>query len=229
MDMRNQFLIYRILIAILIFFIFSFAADPVAFVLKSSGKVDFIHADETRAQRARKGTVLYDGDKVKTGEASFCAITFPDDKSLLRIKENSTCTIEGKKEEDKTNKNIIAEVGTFFTRLFRPRGSFSVTTPTSVASVKGTEWWTIQMEDGRTIYIVTENMINILSEAGQFLVREGQTAIFTSPTANPQIIVTEPGSVPTWDEEAGDYKVLEIEFIDADGKKQNLRIDYLEQ
>jgi hypothetical protein len=228
-EMKNLISIYLILALIFTLITVSQAASPIAVVLKSRGKVDLLRTDEAKPSTPRKGTVLYDGDKIKTGEASFCAIRFTDDNSLLRIKENSSCAIEGKKEQEKTNKNIIVEVGSFFTKLFRPRGSFSVTTPTSVASVKGTEWWTIQMADGRTIFIVTEDMINLQNQAGSFLGREGQTIVFTSNREAPEITLTNPNDIPTWDEEAGRFQMLEIEFQDAEGRTRDLRIDYLEQ
>jgi hypothetical protein len=166
---------------------------------------------------------------LRTAAASFCALKFIDDKSLLRIKENSSCTIEGKREEDHINKNIVVEIGSFFTSLFRPRGSFTVTTPTSVASVKGTDWWTLQLADGRTIYIVLKNAIDTSNKAGKFLVRQNQTAIFTSQNRAPEISVTDPSQIPGWDEGAGGYQLLEIEFQDADGKKKNLQIGYQQQ
>ncbi len=205
------------------------AADPVAIVYKPKGKVEVVKTDETKAQDARKGMVLYDGNKVSTGESSFCAVKFFDDNSLLRIKENSACTIEGKKEEEVTDKNVVVQIGTFFASLFQPKGKFTITTPTSVASVKGTQWWTIQLGDGSTTYICVQGSIDCENEAGRFLVKAGQTAIFTSPTQNPEIRLTNPDEVPELEEESGKMETLEIEFKDADGKSRTLIIDYQEQ
>ena len=193
-----------------------FAADPVAIVLRERGNVDVFRKDETTARDARKGFVLYDGDKITTGASSLCMIKYTDDKSLLRIKANSTCVVEGTKEGDETNKNIIVEVGTFFVDLFRPKGRFTVTTPTSVASVKGTKWWIIQ--NSPTKYIVIEGMIDCENEAGKFLVKEGQTAIFESSTSDPIIRLTTPDEIPTDEDDLGDRQTLEIEYQDSDGK-----------
>jgi hypothetical protein len=123
----------------------------------------------------------------------------------------------------------VVEIGSFFTSLFKPRGQFTVTTPTSVASVKGTSWWTIQLGDGRTIYIVIDDMIDCENDAGKFLVREGQTAIFSSSSLPPEINLTDDSQIPTWDEGFGTRQILEIEFENPEGEKQRLKIDYQTQ
>ncbi|MBN2364890.1 MAG: hypothetical protein EH225_01910 [Calditrichaeota bacterium] len=205
-----------------------YAADPVAVVYKPKGTVEVMKSDDAKAQDARKGMVLYDGNRIKTGESSFCAVQFFDDKSLLRIKEKSACTIEGKKTEEVTDKNVIVEIGTFFASLFQPRGKFTITTPTSVASVKGTQWWTIQLLDGRTIYICMEGSIDCENNAGKFLLKAGQTAIFTSMNSSPEIRLTNPEEIPQ-EEEAGRMESLEIEFKDPEGQTRTLIIDYQEQ
>lgn len=206
------------------------AADAVAVVVLKRGKVNIVRASETRSQEARRGTALYDGDKVSTQDASLCGIKFLDDKSLLRIKENSTCTVEAKKVENKVNKNIIAELGSFFTKILQPGGSFSVTTPTSVASVKGTEWWTIRMQDGRDIYICLDGLIDLENDAGKYLLKVGQIAIFTSRDKSPEIrLLKAEDEVPTWEEDLGELRSLEIEFTDPDGKTRKMIIELEEK
>jgi hypothetical protein len=202
----------------------SMAADPVAIVLRERGKVDVFRKDETNARNARKGFVLYDGDKISTGSSSLCMIKYTDDKSLLRIKANSSCIVEGKKDAEKIDKNIIVQVGTFFVDLFQPKGRFTVTTPTSVASVKGTKWWIVQ--NSPTKYIVIEGLIDCENERGKFLVKEGQTAVFESATSDPIIRLTTQDEIPTLEEDLGDRQTLEIEFQDADDKTKKMIIDY---
>ncbi|UCF64121.1 MAG: FecR domain-containing protein [bacterium] len=215
------------IIIVLLFFLFlsaAFAADPVAVILRDRGKVDIFRKDVVTSQDARKGMVLYDGDKIITGASSICMIKYTDDKSLLRIKANSSCVIEGTKEAEKVDKNIVVQFGTFFVDLFRPKGKFTVTTPTSVASVKGTKWWVIQ--ESPTKYIVVEGMIDCENKAGKFLVKAGQTAIFTSDSEAPLIALTKEEEIPALEDEVGDRQSLEIEFKDADGKTKKMIIDY---
>ena len=227
--MRFSLLFTYILILILSLVFMAQAADAVAVVLSSRGKVSLFRAKETKAQDLRKGTVLYDGDKIKTAVASLCNIKFTDDKSLLRIKENSSCTIEAKKEKELTNKNIIVEVGTFLASLVQPKGKFTITTPTSVASVKGTKGWTIQMLDGRTIYICLEGLVDLENSAGKSLLKEGQTATFNSANQTPEIRLTNTDEIPSEEAGVGELKSLEIEFKDADGRIRKMIIDYQEE
>jgi hypothetical protein len=221
--------IFRGLLCIIFFYLYAQAADPVAVIVKTRGRVDLFRGQTNKSSQVKKGQVLYHSDKIRTRGGSFCAIKFIDDKSLLRVKENSTCIIEGTREEDHINKNIVVEIGSFFASLFRPRGQFTVTTPTSVASVKGTQFWIIQLEDGRTFYIGIEDLVDLLNNAGPVLLRPGQTAIYTSIDRLPEIRLTQDGEIPLLEDGFEDYKSLEIEFKDGDGRIQKLRIDYQEQ
>lgn len=220
---------HRFILLILLVAFLAYGADPVAVIIKTRGRVDLTRKDETKPEKGKKGLVLYDGDKIETATTSFCAIKFIDDKSLLRIKESSTCVIEGEREEDHINKNIVVKVGTFFASLFKQRGQFLVTTPTSVASVKGTQFWIIQFADGRTNYIGIEGLIDLVNDAGRVLLRQGQTAVFTSGNQLPEIRITREREVPRLDDGIEEMKSLEIEFKDNNGQTKKLRLDYTEQ
>lgn len=198
------------------------ADDNVAIVLKVVRDVQVTPSEQARTVQARKGYVLRDGNKVATGAKSSCAIKFLDDKSLLRIRENSSCTIEGKKDQEKIEKNILVEVGTFFASLFQPKGSFKVTTPTSVASVKGTKFWVIQKSP--TKYVVQEGMVELENETGKVLVREGQTAIVESQTSTPVVRLTTDDDIPSEEDGDGGSGDLDIEFENERGEQKTLRI-----
>ena len=120
-------------------------------------------------------------------------------------------------------------MGTFLASLVQPKGKFTITTPTSVASVKGTQWWTIQMLDGRTMYICLEGLLDMDNDAGKFLLKADQTAIFTGKDKTPEIRLTNSDEIPSDEESLGDLKSLEIEFKDADGKTRKMIIDYQEE
>lgn len=226
--MQKTNIVSRSLFLLLSLLFVAYAANPVAIVIKSRGKVNLFRGKTLRAETIRKGRVLYDGNKIQTTEGSFCAIKFIDDKSLLRIKENSTCVIEGKREKDHINKNVIVEVGSFFASLFKQKGRFTVTTPTSVASVKGTKFWIIQLATGKTVYIGIEGLIDLINEAGRVLLRSGQTATFTSSDKLPDITLTDESDIPQTGDDTNLEKSLEIEFQDNNGQTKKLRIDYIE-
>ncbi|GAB4380881.1 MAG: hypothetical protein Kow0042_31240 [Calditrichia bacterium] len=227
--MKNSFIIIGILFSVALFSLPCFADAPVAVILKNKGEVNLYKTATSGAETVKKGQVLYDGNKIRTGTSSFCAIKFIDDKSLLRLKENSSCVIEGKREKDHINKNIIVEVGSFFASLFKQKGQFLVTTPTSVASVKGTQFWVIQFTDGTTRYIALEGLLDLANDAGRVLLRAGQTADFRSKTAPPEITLTNTDNIPDLEDEAGRRQTLEIYFKNNAGQMKTLRVDYQEK
>lgn len=214
-------------VIILLLSAFSFAEDNVAIMLKVRNDVRVTPTNKTSAVQGKRGYVLQDGNKIETGAKSFCAIKFLDDKSLLRIRENSTCVVEGEKEQSKIDKNIIVEIGSFFTSLFKPRGSFKVTTPTSVASVKGTKFWVIQQSP--TKYIVEEGVVEVENDAGKALVRAGQTAVVESRTSEIQVYLTRPDEIPTeLEEEESGAGHLDIGFQNDQGEEKTMRIKFKE-
>lgn len=202
---------------------FSFADDNVAVILKTIRDVKVTPTNQVKTVQGKRGYVLEDGNKITTGTRSFCAVKFLDDKSLLRIRQNSSCVIEGKKEDNKIDKNIFVEVGSFFASLFKPKGSFKVTTPTSVASVKGTEFWVIQ--ESPTKYIVTKDgPLEVENETNKVLVKEGQTAVVESKTSEIRVYLTRDGEIPTDDDGQTSIKDLDIGFENDKGEEKILRI-----
>ena len=80
------------------------ASNKIAIILKVKGPVTIEKADSKKKISGRVGMPLEDGDKIITGRRAFAAIRFLDDKSLVRVRANSICSIEGKKKEDKIEK-----------------------------------------------------------------------------------------------------------------------------
>jgi hypothetical protein len=203
------------------------ANEKVAVIVKLSGDVRLTAAKSFKSVTAKKGQILQDGDIIETGAEAYCAIKFLDDKSLLRIRENSTCTIEGKREGKSIIKNIFVEVGSFFLSLFEQPKKFTVSTPTSVASVKGTKFWVIQRgQSGETRYICTEGSVEVSNKAGKVLLRRGQTAIVLSRNSSPEVRLTKSGDFPLEDGfHDGATRELEFEFQNDNGQKKTIRIE----
>lgn len=204
---------------------FLLADDNVAVILKVRQDVRVTPPNQTKTVQGKRGMALQDGNKVETGKASFCALKFIDDRSLLRIQENSSCIIEGKKEQNKIEKNIFVQVGTFFADLFKPSSTFKITTPTSVASIKGTRFWVVQHSP--TMYIVTRGVIEVKNDVNVALVREGQTAIVESRTSEIIVRLTTEGDIPS---EIGQSSAgqLDIGFQNSQGEEKILRIKFQE-
>ncbi len=224
---RKTFLLIGLLL--LLFSLLLHAQDNVAVVIKVRGVVRTTPANTTRSSQVKRGQILKDGDRLETGPGAFCAIKFLDDKSLLRIKEKSSCVIEGKREGKTIAKNIFVEIGSFFASLFKQKNKFQITTPTSVASVKGTQFWVQQFgQTGETHYICLEGVVEVKNNAGKVLVNAGQTAVVTSRSRMPLVRLTNEGEIPSRETEGSSNRSLDVEFQNANGESKILRIEIQE-
>jgi hypothetical protein len=210
------------ILCLLGFFSLVFANEEIAVVVKLSGDVRVTPANSSKGDRIKKGQILKDGDKLETGPASYCALKFLDDKSLLRIKEKSSCIIEGKRQQNTIKKNIFVELGSFFLSLFEQNKNLKVTTPTSVASVKGTKFWVFHKIETR--YVCTEGAIEVESNAGKALVRKGQTGIVVARSRMPEVRLTREGDIPLDEADAGLIRFLDFEFSNSSGDIRVLRV-----
>jgi hypothetical protein len=113
--------------------------NPIATVFKPVGTVEYQAAgkDWTKATPA---IPLYPGDRVRTGENSFVIIKFLEN-SILRVQQKSEITINGTISADKEfSKNVNVRYGELgFNVQKHANEKFEFTTPTSVASIRGTQ------------------------------------------------------------------------------------------
>ena len=116
-------------------------ADKIAIATKVKGVVEIAPTKINKFKTLTPGTVLSDGDKIRTGSKGFTAIIFIDDKSTLKVKENSEIVVGGQKSVARISKKINMDVGTIRATINKQNTDFVIQTPTSVASVKGTDFW----------------------------------------------------------------------------------------
>ncbi len=118
---------------------FSQSDKPVALVKKVVKIVDYNKGADTDWESAKTGTPLLDGGQVKTGPKSLALVIFTEG-SLLRVRENSILNIYGSKEGNKVKRNTVIEKGTLgFDVKKQEEDEFKFTTPTAVASIRGTD------------------------------------------------------------------------------------------
>lgn len=205
-------------------------ASKIAVTSKVSGKVEFTHVDVNQFNDLKAGTILEDGDQIRTGATGFAAIIFIDDKSILKIRSGSTIVINGDRGTSAISKKIDMEAGTIRAKITRQKeGEFVIQTPTSVASVKGTDFW---MQSDPTIgdrlfgldgIISLTNLLSGLTQD----VTAGITGI-AGLDGSLDLVQTNPANVPS-DPEEGSSKapsILKIEYEDENGNRKVLIIEY---
>ena len=117
------------------------ADTPVALIKKVVQDVTYKKADMEDWEDAKVGIPLNDGEEVKTGFRSLALVLFTDGSGILRVRENSILHIYGEKQEKSLDKNTFIEQGKVGFEVSKQDEDeeFKFTTPTVVASIRGTE------------------------------------------------------------------------------------------
>ena len=201
------------------------ANRDVAIILKSKGRVQVKKEKARNWNTGRRGVRLDSGDIVKTYAKSLAAVMFTDDKSLLKVRDNSVLAIRGKRVKKSISKRIACSLGNFWIKVSRQKSKMLIETPSGVAAVKGTEFYGVVDADGNTMIIVIEGIVQLMNKLGKAMVRAGQTGRMNKgqpPEANP----TDPKDKLSWADDDKNSNELLFEFEDSDGNKKNLKIIY---
>ena len=123
----------------------AWGAEKIAFTTKVSGRVT-LTTPQGQTNPLKRGTALNMDEKIVTGSDGSVVIMFIDDKSILRIQKNTTLTIRGESIGSGSSRALSKQIDMQFGKLRaqvseQRRGEFRISTPTSVASVKGTDFW----------------------------------------------------------------------------------------
>jgi len=152
-------------------------ADTVAMLSASKGDVKLER--DSKNINFKKGELLENKDIIRTGPESFAAYKYVDASSLIKLFSNSVVTIHAEQAEGKLSKRVKVSQGSVLSTVKSGSGAFTVQTPTTVASVKGTEFMTRVDDVGNSIFIVTEGEVElrVLATDERLMVSQGNTAI----------------------------------------------------
>lgn len=222
--MRTKYLSMITLTLALVVGLLQAKTEPVAVVIKARGKVYLVKGNSKKGRPIKRGQRLLPGEGILTKSKSFVIVKFIDNGGIVRIQSNSFCRFDGKVTKRSLNKNVFLQVGTIFSKVFKNKGGFRVTTPTSVASVKGTAFWTKQNFKSSTYYFGEEGVVEISNARGVALLKAGMTGIVTSPNSKPIVRKTRPGERPKIEGLSNkDVDEFDLEFEDANGNIKSLK------
>ena len=203
-------------------------ASKIAVATKVNGDVEIMPVDTKDFSKLKPGTVLSDGDKIRTGNSGFAAIIFIDDKSILKLKGNSEATIAGQRTSASISKKINMDSGTVRATITKQNVDFVIQTPTSVASVKGTDFWLLSDPISGDEVIGLDGIVNLTNnETGEEVdVTEGNSGI-SSPDGSVGIEETDPNSIPDdpSDDQEGPSQIR-IYLDGPNGEQKVIVIDY---
>ena len=201
------------------------AEDPVAICTKVKGDVELARDGETAA--LEQGAMLYHNDVLTSADESYAAVKFVDGSSLLKLFPNSHLRLNATMEDGQLNKRPYVEQGDVYSRVMHRAGVYEVESPTTVASVKGTEFLVRVKEDGTTELICMSGVVNFRNKrdnnevdvgAGYTAVSNGQGPITTTPY-DPEDVEDETQEMLE-DEEV--YQELRIDLENAQGETRTL-------
>ena len=204
-------------------------AQRIAIATKSLGSVEIEKKEKPGFNMLKAGTILNDGDRIRTGSDGFVLIIFIDDKSQLKIKEESEVTITGKKIASTISKNIRMDNGTVRAQVNKQRkGEFVIQSTTSVASVKGTDFWFIANSEEGDMLIGIEGIVDLFNVVSGLNVdvTAGNTGT-SDDSGNLDVDPTNQNTVPDdpSDTEEDSGNQIEIEFEGPNGEIKKLLID----
>lgn len=206
-------------------------SKAIAIALKVKGKVDLVR--EGRTSKLGFGTPLDDGDVIRTGKEGFVTVMFTDDKSMIKLTEYTEVTIEGKRgAEGAIAKRVSMEIGELFAKVEKQRGTMEVATPTSVASVKGTEFWVIVDENGNTFIVTLEGLIDLINRlTGQGIQVAAAQRGEVDNQGNMNLQDVDPEDLPQDpdpERDEGPTRTIEIDLRDEEGNVRTIEIQYRE-
>jgi ferric-dicitrate binding protein FerR (iron transport regulator) len=200
------------------------AAAPVreiAFVLKVVGIANIKTANADWAP-LKKGSRVNSGDRIRTQDNALVSLVFLDDKTMMKIRANSDVEIKGEKKEKGVSKELYVSVGELWSKVTPHGAGYRVETPSGVAAVKGTEFYTVVDNLGQTFIFGVEGLVQLLNELGEVLVGKGQMG-FAKKGDKPSS--SSSGQIPDW-ALADEEQDLNIEFQNSEGQKKTLKIRF---
>jgi len=185
------------LIVFSVFFVSIAFGSKIAVATKVKGLVEIMPIGKSEFFDLKAGTILSDGDKIRTGKSGFAAIIFIDDKSTLKLKGDTETVISGQRTAASISKKINMDSGTVRATVKKQNTDFVIQTPTSVASVKGTDFWLLTDPVAGDQVIGIEGIVGLMNnETGQEVdVNEGMSGTST-PDGNLGVSETDPSSIP---------------------------------
>ncbi len=206
-----------------------YGAAKIAVTTKVIGKVDVDQLANPGYKTLKAGMVLADGDRIRTGEKGYVSIIFIDDKSMLKIKEKTEVTVTGKRTVRSIAKQVNIDSGTLRAQVSKQRkGDFIVQSSTSVASVKGTDFWFLSDPLTGDQVVGLEGLVGLTNLiSGESVTITGGFTGISALDGGIEVSETDPNTIPEDPGEAGEKgsTILRIELENPDGEHKTLLIE----
>lgn len=189
-------------------------------VMKRSASADW--------SKATNGDMLIAGDQVRTGKQSLAVIKFMD-RSIVRVREQSELTVTSSSQNGGMVKIIQLGKGSLgFDVKKQQNDRFRLTSPTSVASIRGT-YGKLSGGTGNDTLVVTEGLVNFKNSisnnevdvAAGFIGFSNQDGSISSRKATEQELADANNAAL-----GSSSNELNLELRNSKGDKKELKIRY---
>jgi hypothetical protein len=206
----------------------AFPPPPSSIALISKVILDVNRKEEGKDwQTAKKGETLSSGDKVKTGAKSVAIIKFKDN-SLVRVRELTELTVTGSMNGSAFSKSVEMKSGVVGFNIKKQQSGeeFRFTSPTSVASIRGTGGSftlgdTLIVIEGAIEFKNTISSSAVTVQAGFTGISRPDGTIMTRPSTPEEKAAAEQAARVT----EQDNK-LEFDLRDGKGNLRRLKIEF---
>ncbi|MCF7803614.1 MAG: FecR family protein [Candidatus Marinimicrobia bacterium] len=179
------------------------APEMIAAVLKVKGNVEVRRTGGEMSVTAIRGQQLSQGDWIVTGDNEYAALLFLD-KSLLKIHENSEVEIRSQRSAaNQQDTRVHMNKGEIYSDVKEGSyGHFEVITSTSVAAVKGTEFYLeVNDTDGSTTLTVINGVVEFTNDLGTILAEAQMQSKAEAGKSPEQPRKIPKNQIPTWEQE----------------------------
>ena len=219
---------------LILFINLTFSKETLGLVTKTKGKVEYqIYSSKKFTKKISKGLGLYSDDRIRTGEDGFSIYRYLDDASSIKILKNSDIQIHGRVNDNNIEKNIQVYNGLLnFNITTQNNDIFTIVTPTSVATVKGTNFWLICNGVDGDKFLGIEGEVEVKNiESGSIVILNESSTVISSNNGSisTQSMTSEDfQEIEDLDDESGEYEDFEIDtgFNDENqNSENNLNLD----
>lgn len=142
-------------------------AQPIAIIMKIIKEDVQRRTPTTEWQKAQRGDRLASKDNLRTGPNAFAIVKF-NDNTLLKVRPNSEITISGEIAGNVFSKSVdLSRGGTDFDVNKQEKEKFEFTTPTSVASIRGTNGRFTSSKDSSDYLFINHGLANLFNLISQ--------------------------------------------------------------
>jgi hypothetical protein len=178
---------------------------------------------------AEKGDLLKTGDRVRTGRQSLAILKF-NDRSIVRVRENSEIAMTTETDGKGAVKTLDGAEGSYGFDIQKQRENekFRFTSPTSVASIRGTmgSW---SSGSGNDTLVLPEGLVNLKNKVSDrdidvpagYIAFSNADGSLTSRPATPEELAAAKKAAT-----GGTARELDLKLRNDDGEEKDLKIRY---